>query len=140
MWPSRALCHYFDARADERGRGAGKGIPDLHIQTHLSENHDEIRFTCELYPDATDYTDIYARYGLLGRKTLLGHAIHLSDREADVLSETGSIAVHCPTSNLFLGSGLFPLKAITRREKPVRVGVATDIGRRFQLFHVQDHG
>lgn len=102
--------------------------PDLHIQTHLSENHDEIRFTCELYPDAADYTDIYARYGLLGAKTLLGHAIHLSEREADVLSESGSVAVHCPTSNLFLGSGLFPLKAITRREKPVRVGVATDIG------------
>ncbi len=115
-------------------------FPDLHIRTHLSENHEEIRFTCELYPEATDYTDIYARYGLLGKKTLLGHAIHLSDREADVLSETGSVAVHCPTSNLFLGSGLFPLKAITRREKPVRVGVATGYRRRLQLFHVQDHG
>lgn len=102
--------------------------PDLHIQTHLSENDDEIRYTCELYPDAADYTDIYARYGLLGKKTLLGHAIHLSEREADVLSETGSVAVHCPTSNLFLGSGLFPLKALARREKPVRIGVATDIG------------
>jgi guanine deaminase len=103
-------------------------FPDLHIQTHLSENHDEIRYTCELYPDATDYTDIYARYGLLGQKTLLGHAIHLSEREADVLADTGSVAVHCPTSNLFLGSGLFPLKAHARREKPVRIGVATDIG------------
>ncbi len=105
-----------------------KEFPDLHIQTHLSENHEEIRYTCELYPEATDYTDIYARYGLLGKKTLLGHAIHLSEREADVLSETGSVAVHCPTSNLFLGSGLFPLKALARREKPVRIGVATDIG------------
>lgn len=105
-----------------------KEYPDLHIQTHLSENHEEIRYTCELYPDAIDYTDIYARYGLLGKKTLLGHAIHLSEREADVLSETGSVAVHCPTSNLFLGSGLFPLKALARREKPVRIGVATDIG------------
>jgi guanine deaminase len=102
--------------------------PDLHIQTHLSENHEEIRYTCELYPEAADYTDIYARYGLLGKKTLLGHAIHLSEREADVLSETGSVAVHCPTSNLFLGSGLFPLKALARRDKPVRIGVATDIG------------
>ncbi len=103
-------------------------FPDLHIQTHLSENHDEIRFTCELYPEAEDYTDIYARYGLLGKKTLLGHAIHLSERETDVLHETGAVAVHCPTSNLFLGSGLFPLKALARREKPVRIGVATDIG------------
>ena len=103
-------------------------FPDLFIQTHLSENREEIRYTCELYPEAKDYTDIYARYGLLGNKTLLGHAIHLSEREMDVLSETGSIAVHCPTSNLFIGSGLFPLRPLTRREKPVRVAVATDIG------------
>jgi guanine deaminase len=103
-------------------------FPDLFIQTHLSENHDEIRYTCELYPDATDYTDIYARYGLLGNKTLLGHAIHLSERELDVIAEAGAIAVHCPTSNLFLGSGLFPMKQLMRREKPVRVAVATDIG------------
>jgi len=103
-------------------------FPDLFIQTHLSENREEIRYTCELYPEAKDYTDIYARYGLLGKKTLLGHAIHLSEREMDALSETGSIAVHCPTSNLFIGSGLFPLRPMTRREKPVRIAVATDIG------------
>jgi guanine deaminase len=103
-------------------------FPDLHVQTHLSENRDEIDFTCALYPDAIDYTDVYARYGLLGPKTLLGHAIHLSEREMDVLSETGSIAVHCPTSNLFLGSGLFPLRRLMNREKPVRVSFATDIG------------
>ncbi len=103
-------------------------FPDLYVQTHLSENHEEIAFTCSLYPEAKDYTDIYARYGLLGNRTLLGHCIHLSDREADVLSEAGSVAVHCPTSNLFLGSGLFPLRRLTGREKPVRVGFATDIG------------
>ncbi|KGE01210.1 guanine deaminase [Rhizobium sp. YS-1r] len=103
-------------------------FPDLHIQTHLSENHDEIRYTLELYPQAKDYTDVYAHYGLLGPKTLLGHAIHLSEREADALSEAGAVAVHCPTSNLFLGSGLFPMKALMRREKPVRAAVATDIG------------
>ncbi|WP_377290224.1 guanine deaminase [Rhizobium sp. SG2393] len=103
-------------------------FPDLHIQTHLSENRDEIDFTCSLYPEAADYTDIYARYGLMGPKTLFGHAIHLSERERDAMSETGSVAVHCPTSNLFLGSGLFPLKELARRDKPVRIGVATDIG------------
>ena len=103
-------------------------FPDLHIQTHLSENHDEIRFTAELYPDAIDYTDVYARYGLLGPRSLFGHCIHLSGREADVMSEAGAVAVHCPTSNLFLGSGLFPLKSLSRREKPVRIGVATDVG------------
>ncbi|PPJ45873.1 guanine deaminase [Rhizobium sp. KAs_5_22] len=103
-------------------------FPDLHIQTHLSENHDEIDFTCSLYPDAIDYTDIYAHYGLLGRKSLFGHAIHLSDREADAMSEAGAVAVHCPTSNLFLGSGLFPMRKYQRREKKLRIAVATDIG------------
>lgn len=112
----------------EAAQALAREFPDLHVQTHLSENHDEIRYTCELYPEAVDYTDIYARYGLLGKKTLFGHCIHLSDREADAMSEAGSVAVHCPTSNLFLGSGLFPLKALSRREKPVRIGVATDIG------------
>jgi len=112
----------------EAAGALAREFPDLHIQTHLSENHDEIKYTCELYPEAIDYTDIYARYGLLGKKTLFGHCIHLSDREADAMSEAGSIAVHCPTSNLFLGSGLFPLKALSRRDKPVRIGVATDIG------------
>lgn len=115
-------------------------FPDLHIQTHLSENHDEIRYTCELYPDAKDYTDIYARYGLLRKKALFGHAIHLSDREADAMAESGAVAVHCPTSNLFLGSGLFPLKAIQRREKPVTVAVATDIGggSSYSMFKTMD--
>jgi guanine deaminase len=112
----------------EAAEALAQEFPDLFIQTHLSENLDEIKYTCELYPEATDYTDIYVRYGLMGNKTLLGHAIHLSEREADVLSETGAVAVHCPTSNLFIGSGLFPMKKLQRREKPVRIAVATDIG------------
>ncbi|MBP8938528.1 MAG: guanine deaminase [Agrobacterium sp.] len=112
----------------EAAQALAQEFPDLFIQTHLSENLDEIKYTCELYPDATDYTDIYVRYGLMGKKTLLGHAIHLSEREADVLSDTGAVAVHCPTSNLFIGSGLFPMKKLQRREKPVRIAVATDIG------------
>ncbi|KQR69165.1 guanine deaminase [Rhizobium sp. Leaf341] len=103
-------------------------FPDLHIQTHLSENREEIDYTLSLYPDAADYTDVYARYGLMGPKSLFGHAIHLSERERDAMSDTGSVAVHCPTSNLFLGSGLFPLKELARREKPVRISVASDIG------------
>ena len=76
----------------EMAGALAREFPDLHIQTHLSENLDEIRFAGELYPDARDYTDIYARYGLLGRKSLFGHCIHLSDREADAMSESGSVA------------------------------------------------
>ncbi|MBW3096998.1 guanine deaminase [Pseudohoeflea coraliihabitans] len=100
--------------------------PDLHIQTHLSENDAEIALTMDLYPEARDYTDVYGRYGLLGPKTLLGHAIHLSDREIGAIVEAGAIAVHCPTSNLFLGSGLFDLARLDRQQ--VRVAIATDIG------------
>ena len=102
--------------------------PDLHMQTHLSENHAEIAFTQELYPWSKDYTDIYAHYGLLGPKALLGHCIHLSEREADVLSDTGSVAVFCPTSNLFLGSGLFDYQRYSTRSKALRIATATDVG------------
>ena len=102
--------------------------PDCHVQTHLSENHAEIRWTEELYPEAEDYTDVYARYGLLGRKSLFGHCIHLSEREADAMSESGSVAVFCPTSNLFLGSGLFDYQRYRSRAKPLRIATATDVG------------
>jgi guanine deaminase len=117
-------------------------FPHLHIQTHLAENLDEIRFAEELYPDALDYTDIYARYGLLGPKSLFGHCVHLSDREADAMSESGSVAVFCPTSNMFLGSGLFGLKRLTRRDKAVRVAVATDIGggTSYSMLRTLDEG
>ena len=100
--------------------------PDCHVQTHLSENRDEIAFACSLFPQADGYLDIYARYGMLGDKALLGHAIHLSDRERSVIAETGSHAVHCPTSNLFLGSGLFDEAALAA--KGATSGIATDIG------------
>jgi len=100
--------------------------PDLLIQTHLSENNAEIAYTMELFPEAQDYTDVYARHGLLTRKMLLGHAIHLSDREMDAIADAGAVAVHCPTSNLFLGSGLFDLKRL--KEHGIRTAIATDIG------------
>lgn len=115
---------------------------DLHIQTHLSENHAEIAFTRELYPAAKDYTDIYAQYGLLGPKTLLGHCIHLSEREADLLSDTGSVAVFCPTSNLFLGSGLFDWQRYSKRSKPLRIAAATDVGggTNYSMLRTMDEG
>ncbi|MCO6185126.1 guanine deaminase [Rhizobium sp. L1K21] len=112
----------------EAAQALAREFPDLHIQTHLSENRDEIAFSCSLYPQAKDYTDIYEIYGLLGPRSLFGHAIHLSEREMDAMSESGSVAVHCPTSNLFLGSGLFPMRKLQNRQKPVRIAVATDIG------------
>ena len=126
----------------EKSRALAHEFPDLHIQTHLSENLDEVRFAAELFPEAKDYTDIYARYDLLGRKSLFGHCIHLSDREADAMSESGSVAVFCPTSNLFLGSGLFGMKRLERRAKPVRAAIATDIGggTSYSMLRTLDEG
>jgi guanine deaminase len=100
--------------------------PDCYVQTHLSENHAEIALTAELYPQARDYLDIYQSNGLLGRKTLLGHSIHLKPREIDALAETGARPVFCPTSNLFLGSGLFDDAGLRRRG--IVNAIATDVG------------
>jgi len=112
----------------EMAQALAREHPDCHVQTHLSENLAEIRWTEELYPEARDYTDVYARYGLLGPKTLLGHCIHLTEREADAMSDAGAVAVFCPTSNLFLGSGLFDYQRYRRRAKPLRTAIATDVG------------
>lgn len=116
--------------------------PDLHMQTHLSENHAEIAFTQELYPWSRDYTDVYEHYGLLGERSLFGHAIHLSEREADALARSRSVAVFCPTSNLFLGSGLYPYDRMRRREHPVRTAIATDTGggTSYSLLRTLDEG
>jgi guanine deaminase len=116
--------------------------PDCHVQTHLSENHAEIRWTAELYPDARDYTDVYARYGLLGPKSLIGHCIHLSEREADAMSDAGAVAVFCPTSNLFLGSGLFDYHRYRGRGKPLKVAIASDVGggTNYCMLRTMDEG
>jgi guanine deaminase len=100
--------------------------PDCHVQTHLSENRDEIAFATSLYPKAKDYLHIYESYGLLTDRMLLGHSIHLSDREVAALAETGAHPVFCPTSNLFLGSGLF--NDARMRAAGVMSAIATDIG------------
>ena len=101
-------------------------FPQCLIQTHLSENHAEIETAMSLFPSAEDYTDIYAKYGLLSSKSLMGHCIHLSDREVACLAEAGAVAVFCPTSNLFLGSGLFDRQRVVGAGG--RVAIATDIG------------
>ncbi|WP_026379745.1 guanine deaminase [Afifella pfennigii] len=102
--------------------------PEMHIQTHLSENDLEIATVARDFPWSEDYTAVYERYGLVRRKALFGHCIHLSARERRALGEAGAAAISCPTSNLFLGSGLFDLAAMRKTHPPVAVGLATDIG------------
>lgn len=102
--------------------------PDCLVQTHLSENLEEIATVRRLFPERTDYLDVYDHYGLVGSRSLMGHAIHLTPREVARMSESGAIAVFCPTSNLFIGSGLFDYKGLEGGPHPVRLALATDIG------------
>jgi guanine deaminase len=116
-----------DAQLEAAGALA-REHPGAHVQTHLAENPDEIATARRLYPRASSYTDIYDRHGLLGPRSLFGHCIHLDEGEMGRLSATGSVAVFCPTSNLFIGSGLFDLAGLRDARRPVRVGLATDVG------------
>ncbi|MDR9484163.1 MAG: guanine deaminase [Sediminimonas sp.] len=100
--------------------------PDCLMQTHLSEQTDEIAWVKSLYPEARDYLDTYEAHGLLGARGLYGHAIHLEPRERARLAEVGAALIHCPTSNTFIGSGLFDMAA--RVAEGQRVGLATDTG------------
>ncbi len=99
--------------------------PDVYIQTHLSENVNEVALVKRLYPEAVDYLDAYDRFGVLSERTLFGHCIHCSDREFSRMAETGSVACWCPDSNAFLGSGIFDLARATRMG--VRVALASDL-------------
>jgi guanine deaminase len=102
--------------------------PNAYLQTHLSENLSEIAMVRRLFPAAQSYAAVYDSFGLLGPKSVFGHCIHLSDAELARLSETGSKIAFCPTSNLFLGSGLFDLTRLQQGPHRVSVGLATDIG------------
>ena len=102
--------------------------PDCHVHSHLAESAGEIELVHRLFPWAADYTDVYDRFGLLGPRSVFAHGVHLSERECARLHETGSLVVHCPTANTFLGSGLFDAGHVGRAERPVRIGIATDVG------------
>ncbi|WP_261461208.1 guanine deaminase [Serratia fonticola] len=100
--------------------------PDVYLHTHLSENKDEVAWVKALYPEHKNYLDVYHHYGMTGRKSVFAHCVHLEDAEWDCLHQTQSSIAFCPTSNLYLGSGLFNLPNAWR--KKVRVGMGTDIG------------
>ncbi|MCF6303763.1 MAG: guanine deaminase [Rhodobacteraceae bacterium] len=101
-------------------------FPDCLMQTHLSEQSEEITWVRELFPDQQDYLAVYEHYGLTGPGAVLGHSIYLSDREWDAVKASGSSLAHCPTSNAFIGSGLFNAKR--SHEMHIPTGLATDVG------------
>ncbi len=100
--------------------------PGLYMHTHLSENRKEIDWVKELFPERQGYLDVYDHYRLIGPRAVFAHGVHLCDAECRRLAETGSAVAFCPTSNLFLGSGLFDLEKLEGHG--VRVGLGTDVG------------
>lgn len=100
--------------------------PDLYLQTHISENLKEVEWVKALFPERKNYLDVYDHYSLLGERSVFAHGVHLCDDECARLAETGSAIAFCPTSNLFLGSGLFDLPQAERFK--VNVGLGTDVG------------
>jgi guanine deaminase len=102
--------------------------PDVLVHTHIAESKREIAWTAELFPAAKNYLDVYDRHGLIGRRAVLAHGIHLGEDELCRCHESGTTLAHCPTSNLFLGSGLFRVGSVKDPKRPVQVGLGTDIG------------
>jgi guanine deaminase len=102
--------------------------PEVLMQTHIAETLDEVAWMKELYPQRRDYLDVYAHYGLIGRRAVLAHGVHLDESEFERCHASGTALAHCPTSNLFLGSGLFRLRDARDPRRPVHVGLGTDIG------------
>ena len=106
------------------------------IQTHLSENHLEIQTVRELFPEHPDYTSVYAAHGLTGPRSIFGHCIHLSDREISLLKDSGSLIAHCPTSNLFLRSGVMPWNKIQAAGIPFGLGSDVAGGPELSMWRV----
>ena len=128
--------------SDEMLRRSALAAADTgaYLQTHLSEDRGEIAEVRRLFPGAIDYTDVYDQAGVLGRRTILAHGIHLSDREVGRLAESGAVIAHCPSSNLFLASGAMPLARYLAAG--IRVGLGSDVaaGPEEGLFHVMRDG
>ncbi len=101
---------------------------DVRLQSHISENRAEVARALALYPERENYTDIYHHYGLLNERAIYGHGIHLSEGELRSFHQTGAKIAHCPTSNFFIGSGLFNIAKTKGAERPVTVGLGTDVG------------
>jgi guanine deaminase len=103
-------------------------VPDCYVQSHIAENAAELAWIRELFPQHARYLEVYAHFGLLGRRAIYAHGIHLDDDDFAQFYATGTAIAHCPTSNNFLGSGQFDLARARKHGRPVNVGLATDLG------------
>lgn len=145
-WHGRGRQHYCvtprfaptstEAQLDAAG-ALLRGRADLYLQTHLCESVAEIAWVRDLFPHRSSYLDVYAHAGLVGRRSVFGHAVHMTEQDFCACHAAGAALAHCPTSNLFLGSGLFRLFDAVKPERPVRVGLGTDVGAGTSLCQLQ---
>ena len=123
--------------------------PDVWVHTHLAENMDEVEEIARLFPDSRSYLDVYEQHGLLRERAVFAHCLHMDAQDRRSMATAGGAAAFCPTSNLFLGSGLFDLSSM--REAGVRCGLGTDVGggtslsllrtasEAYKVLHLQEH-
>ncbi|HAK90221.1 guanine deaminase [Massilia timonae] len=112
--------------------------PDTFIQTHVSENKDECTWVSELFPQARSYLDVYERFGLMRPRALFGHCIWLDDEDFARMAATGSAAAVCPTSNLFLGSGLFDFERADSARALLSLGTDVGAGTSFSMLQTMN--
>jgi guanine deaminase len=124
--------------SDEQLRAAGElaaDFPDVYVHTHLAENADEIAKTRELYPQCRSYTDVYDSFGLSRERSVFAHCLHIDDEDRRQIRRRGAAIAFCPGSNLFLGSGLFDLRAAA--DQGIPVGIGSDVGGGINLNLLQ---
>ncbi|MCG8668044.1 MAG: guanine deaminase, partial [Pseudomonadales bacterium] len=135
QWHNNGRQHYAVtprfavSSSEEQLKLAGKlceEYGDVYMQTHISENKAEVALVQKLFPNSKDYLDVYDQFGLLGKRSVFAHGIYLKPRELEALSKTQSSVSFCPTSNLFLGSGLLDIQAL--EDAGVQYSLATDVG------------
>jgi len=117
-----------------------KEHPGTYLQSHVSENRAEVAWAKQIFPGRAGYLDIYDHYGQLGPRAIYGHGIWLTDAELARMHESGTAIAHCPTSNMFLGSGLFDLRRAKQAPRAVRVGLASDVGAGTSLSMLKTMG
>ncbi len=113
------------AQLEAAGKLAGE-FPDVHVHTHLAENHGEVAAVARRFPESRSYLDVYRQYGLLRHRSVFAHCLHLDDTDRRHMSDHGGAIAFCPSSNLFLGSGLFDLKSAD--DAGIATGIGTDVG------------
>lgn len=112
-----------------------KQYEDIYFQTHLSENKNEIKWVKEIFPWSKDYSDVYEKFELFGKRSIFAHCAHLNDREFNLIKDSDSTISWCPSSNFFLGSGLFNVNKA--KELKVRLSLGSDVGGGNHIFMLQ---